>query len=140
MVSKVRGFTVIELMVVVAIVGILAAIAVPSYQEYMLKSRRADGTAALLKLQLAQEKFRANCRFYAGALGNADGCGANAGASTLDFSATSDSDLYTIAITAADGNSYTITADPKNRQAVDVSCDPIQFSYPDGAKTPAGCW
>ena len=41
-----RGFTLIELMIVVAVVGILSAIAYPSYQEYVAKGRRADGKAA----------------------------------------------------------------------------------------------
>jgi len=51
--------------VVVAIVGLLAAIALPSYTDYIRKSRRADGIATILNLQLAQEKFRANCIQYA---------------------------------------------------------------------------
>jgi type IV pilus assembly protein PilE len=140
MASSTRGFTLIELLVVITIVGILVAMAVPSYQQHVLKSRRADGTAALLKLQLAQEKFRANCRFYAGGFGNAvPPCAASAGASTLDFSTSSENNFYTIAIAAADGNSYTITADPKNQQASDSACDPIQITYPAGDRTPAGC-
>lgn len=52
------GFTLIELMIGVAIVAILAAVALPSYQSYVLKSRRADALALLQSVQLAQEKHR----------------------------------------------------------------------------------
>ena len=52
-----RGFTLIELMIAVAIIGILAAIAFPSYQRYILKSRRADAKTALLDLAARQERF-----------------------------------------------------------------------------------
>jgi len=133
---KNQGFTLIELMIVVVIVAILAAVALPSYQDSVRKSRRADGIAALLKLQLAQEKFRANCPLYADTLAGADSC--NAG--TLNFSTSSEGGYYTIAITAAGGNTYNITADPQNSQASDGDCDPIGFTYPAGTKTPAGCW
>lgn len=136
-----RGFTLIEMVIAVAIVAILAAIAVPSYQESVRKSRRPDGMAALLKLQLAQEKFRANCRFYAENLtttGNT--CGTKSADSSLKFSDTSEEGFYSIAITAASGNGYTITADPVGSQAADSDCDPLQYVYPAGTKTPAGCW
>jgi len=59
-VGRKRGFTLIELMIVVVVVAILAAIAYPSYQNYIKKAKRADAHEALLRVQLEQEKWRAN--------------------------------------------------------------------------------
>jgi len=54
------GFNLIELMIVVGIVGILAAIAYPSYQEYVIKSKRADGMAALMNAAQSMERYKIN--------------------------------------------------------------------------------
>src|SRR6266853_4678267 len=55
--NRMRGVTLIELMVVLAIVAILASLAVGSYRQYVLRANRTDATGALLRIQVAQEKF-----------------------------------------------------------------------------------
>lgn len=60
-----QGVTLLELMIVVVVVGILAAIAVPSYRQYTLRAQRSDATAALLRLAAAQEKFYLQNNTYA---------------------------------------------------------------------------
>lgn len=146
-----QGFTLMELMIVVAIVGILVAIAYPSYTEYNRKARRADGKAALIALQQAQAKFRGNCRYYAQTIHATDAtnCGTTVATVLLNFPTTSDGGFYNIAITApgdlnSAGTSYTATADPTGGQAGDTDCDPLTLTVnsnnPDGLMTPTACW
>ena len=61
---KQKGFTLVELMIVVAIIGILGAIAFPSYQAYVLKTGRADGKARLAEVMSAQERFYSQNQRY----------------------------------------------------------------------------
>jgi type IV pilus assembly protein PilE len=63
--AKTRGFTLIEIMITLVIVAILAAIAVPSYRAFVLRSNRIDATGALLALAAAQEKFFLQNNTYA---------------------------------------------------------------------------
>ncbi|MBB3229131.1 type IV pilus assembly protein PilE [Luteibacter sp. Sphag1AF] len=62
---RVGGFTLLELMIVVAIIGILTMIAVPSYNRYAFRARRADAQTALMQIATAQERYYATYNTYA---------------------------------------------------------------------------
>ena len=62
--KSIRGLTLIELLIVIVIVGILAAIAIPSYSGYMTRARRADAKTALEQIRAAQEMWRAERGSY----------------------------------------------------------------------------
>ncbi|WP_432471154.1 type IV pilin protein [Amphritea sp. HPY] len=126
-----QGFTLIELMIAVAIVGILTAIAYPSYTEYVNKSRRTDGMAALLSAQLEQEKFRANNVSYASTLASA-GVAAN-----------SPDGYYTIGVASSGSNTFTMTAAPAGVQSGDrCGTFAVDENGPDtsGGYADADCW
>ncbi len=103
--GKVRqaGITLIELMMVLTIVAILGAIAVPSYTQYTRRAHRTDAKTALLRLATNQERFYLQNRRY----------GTNAELAALGFPNNpprSDNGAYAIAITAADASGFTATA------------------------------
>ena len=104
-----RGITLLELMIVVVIVGILAAIAYPSYQDYVLRSHRADAQADLLELAQWLERHYTTNNTYAGA--------------ALPFSQTprTGAARYNIAVAVpAGGQTFTLTATPAGTQAGDA--------------------
>jgi type IV pilus assembly protein PilE len=114
-----NGFTLIELMVTVAIIGILAGIAYPGYQDSVMKSRRADAKGALLGLANAMERHFTVKNTYLGA-GTTDG---NTGSPTI-FSTTSPVDggtpYYNLTIDdTVTASSYTLKAEPIGAQAKD---------------------
>ena len=111
-----KGFTLIELMIVVAIVGIIAAVAIPSYQDYIFRARRADAKAGLLNLQLAQEKYRSNCTQYASVIGGTYAC---ASPFTLVGSSTSPDGYYNLTMSGTDTDTYTLTATRTGIQSSD---------------------
>lgn len=101
-----RGVTLIELIVVVIIIGILAAVAIPSYRAYVLRSQRADAKDALLALATAQEKFYLQCNIYATGFGVAPNCAGP----TLQGANASKNGWYDLFIVGANATSYTVSA------------------------------
>lgn len=112
-----NGFTLIELMIVIAIVGVLGGIAYPSYQDSLVKGRRADAKAALSELSNIMERLYTVTGCYnPGATDKV--CGdANDAAPTLPFTVTPKSGkaYYDITVTAT-ASTFTLTAAPKASQ------------------------
>ncbi|QDP02035.1 type IV pilin protein [Thalassotalea sp. PS06] len=139
-----KGFTLIELMMVVAIISILSILVYPAYQDSVRKARRSDAHTGMMSLMLAQQKMRGNCPFYAQAFGSANSCGVSGSASTVKGSSTSQEGYYSFALSNASGNSYTITASALGAQASDAGCTSITLtvnaSNPKGLKAPTDCW
>lgn len=122
------GFTLIELMITVAIIGILAAIAYPSYQSYVLQSRRAEAIAGLLDLQQDIEKWRVNNASYSGCT-----------ASSTPSCAVPASSYYDFSISNQSPTNYTLTARATSTQTADTGCTPLTLDQ-SGNKGPSGCW
>lgn len=133
-----KGFTLIELLVTVAIVSILAAIAIPSYSNYMQKSRRASAQAHLMDIAQRQQQYLLDARAYAPNL------------ATLGISTPGDVSPYysPITITAVNNAgappSFTVTAQPKagTDQAND-KCGTLGIDNVGNKTTTtgaAGCW
>jgi type IV pilus assembly protein PilE len=140
------GFTLIEMLVVIAIVGLLAGIAYPSYNASKRKTRRSDAAAAALTIQVAQEKFRGSCAFYAQSLGTTNTCGTTAALSTVKAASTSGEGYYTMSIAAssATGNAYQVVATATGDQLNDTGCTSMTLTFdatnPTGLKAPTSCW
>jgi type IV pilus assembly protein PilE len=125
-----RGFTLIEILIVVAIVGILAAIAYPSYQSAMRKNNRAAAESYLGDVAQRQQQYLLDQRSYA------------SGVSTLGVAPpASVTPYYTIAIAVAAGPppGFTASATPIGSQAADLSGQQLTITN-TGAKGPSGAW
>ncbi len=128
-----QGFTLIELMIAVIIIAILAGIALPAYQDYVRKARRADAHDSLMFIHNLQEKWRANNPQYSGSLAD------------IGFTGAASADgYYSLALSGASATGFTATATAQGAQASDSGCTSITLTVsaanPRGAKAPASCW
>ena len=148
--SRNKGVTLIELMIVVAIIGILAAIAYPNYQESTAKSRRGNAQAELMGLSSALERYYSQNNHYSNAANVGNDIGAPAG--TLYAVDTQVAALYTVTISSAGGStandtdtaqSYIVSAVPRVGSAMENDrCGTMTLSSA-GVRTPANpadCW
>lgn len=130
---KNKGFSLIELLVVLAIIAMLAAYAIPNYRDYVVRSKRVEAQNKVLEVAGMYEKFYANTNAYP-----TDVRGGGTGLSlTNDYLRWDD---YVIRHQDFNGNGWRIRAIARGEQASDdPDCQQIRFDNL-GRKTPETCW
>lgn len=126
------GFTLIELMIVVVIIGILAAVAYPQYRDFALRSNRAEAKALLVDAAARQERFFTDNNSYADDMTDL-GYGANP--------AVSENNLYSVSAVTPTATTYTLTATAQGGQIDDTDC--LTFTLDNlnvKTATTAECW
>lgn len=145
--ATIHGLTLIELMIVVVIIGILASIAYPAYQDQVRKSRRSDGKAALQTLATRLEQYYLDNKQYTSTL-------SSLGYTAIGSTYYSTESYYALAVTtstsscpAATCYQLSATAQAKGRQEDDTTCYTLTFdstgvkgSKNSGGTTTSGCW
>jgi len=135
--GRARGFTLIEVMIVVAIIAIIAAVALPAYFDSVRKSRRGEAISALNQIAQQQERWRANNTTYSNSLA--------AGALNV---ANPSSGYYTLSVGGNTATAYVATATAAGAQASDAKCTTLTLSMSGGTitygstgtATPNKCW
>jgi len=107
--KRVKGFTLIELMIVVAVVGVIAALAYPSYVDSVRKGRRSDAQSALMEVAQKEEAYYARNATYTDDMRLLGYTGQH----WNDVKGGSSKVYYQVRVNAADANRYVLVADPK---------------------------
>ena len=123
--SAEKGFTLIELMIVVAVIAILAAIAYPSYTRYVYRARRADGQDLLMRIAAAQERYYTRYNSFAADIS----APATATPPGLGMNLVSERGYYRVdpAGVSVTANTYTIAATPQGAQRGDADCPSLSI-------------
>jgi type IV pilus assembly protein PilE len=124
------GFSLIELLITVAIVGILAGVAYPSYTDYVTRSNRSEAQRELMRFANLQEQVFVDTRSYASDM-------KGLGFSTVSID--TDSGNYTISVSAQTATTFTLKAVAKKNQVNDTGCKNLTINQL-GVKTPTACW
>lgn len=137
-----EGFTLVEIMIVVAIVGVIAMIAVPSYQDTVRKSSRKMANATLIEVAGRQEQYFLNNKQYASDL-TLLGFPANGfyiDKEGEETAASESGSVYLVQISASTASSFTLQAVPQSGQSADT-CGTLSYTN-TGSRTPTtdGCW
>jgi type IV pilus assembly protein PilE len=136
-----RGVTLLELLIALAVIGVIAAFAVPAYQRHLMRVHRTEATIALYAVATAQERFHLRHGSYSAELSAQPPAG-------LGMNARSDGGRYVLSISlAADGQSFIATATPSRdgSQASDAECQAFSLDHRgrraiSGAGESAACW
>ena len=129
-----QGFTLVEIMITVALIGIISTIAFVSYSGYILKARRTEAVQTLLSMQLAEEQYRSENATY-GTI-----------AQVWNNVTTTENGFYNLAISGNTATAYTLTATAVGNQANDAqdgtSCTALSLAVNNNTitKTPLVCW
>ena len=137
--NKQRGVTLMELLTVLVIIGILSAIAIPSYRQYTLRANRAEAKTNLLFYAGALERCYTRFSSYS------YNSNATLGCSVLAAATNSENGLYQINTDVRTDTTYTLTATPRGAQANDTGCGTLKLDQLNnrtitGTKTVADCW
>lgn len=128
---KMQGFTLIELMITVAIMGVLTMLVYPSYSDFVVRSNRAEAPRELVRLANLQEQLFVDSRAYTTNISDL-GVGSTATYETPSHN-------YKISSTVVE-NTFTLTADAQGAQKTkDTDCIKIEITD-TGKKTPISCW
>lgn len=137
---KLRGFTLIELMIVLTIVGILAAFSYSAYLDQATRGKRSEGRAFLLDTAALQERFYSDCNLYANAFGAASDCATT----TINAATTSETGKYNLTIggLGANNQTYTLTATPtfEDAQCGNLTLTNAGIKGQSGTGSSKDCW
>ena len=140
--DKQRGMTLVEMMTVMAVLGILTAIAIPSYSSYMMKTRRADAKVALTSS--AQQFERCYTRYYSYVqTANGGQCPLVLPYNTPNGTYTIDADPAATPTAGVTANSFALKATPIGKQALDTQCGAFQLNQNNSQSVStgaSGCW